>query len=186
MRVYVLFALLACGLFLIGAGPAPVDQGANTNRGGVTVEANRGGVNVEVQGKHMMQGDQIIRAKDVSGLSVRNADNESLGKIEDLALDLHSGTIRYAVLSFGGVLGMGDKYFAIPWQKLSFVTKGQTGAGTVKESYCILDIPKDTLKNAPGFNKDQWPSFADTNFLQSIDQYYGGSREAGRERIPQR
>ena len=108
-----------------------------------------GGVSVNTHGaKQMAQGtEQIVRARDLSGLRVYNASDESLGKIEDLVIDPRAGKIRYAVLSFGGLLGMGDKYFAIPWDKLSFVSKGQTSAGTLKEDHVVLDIPKDALKN---------------------------------------
>jgi len=115
---------------------------------------------------------QIVRASDIRGLVVYNEKNERLGKIEDLVLDPSAGTIRYAVLSFGGLLGMGDKYFALPWKSVSFVAKGQSSSGTEKESYCVLNVNKDFLKNAPGFDKNHWPDFADANWQQHIDQYY--------------
>jgi sporulation protein YlmC with PRC-barrel domain len=114
----------------------------------------------------------VIRASDLSGLAVYNPKDERLGKIEDLVLDPASGKIRYAVLSFGGVLGIGDKYFALPWKCVSFVAKGQTSAGTQKESHCVLDVDKDFLKNAPGFDKDHWPDFADATWRQKVDEYY--------------
>ena len=114
----------------------------------------------------------VVRSSDLSGLVVYNANNERLGKIEDLVIDPAAGKIRYAVLSFGGVLGFGDKYFAIPWQNMSFVAKGQTSAGTQKESHCVLNLDKDALKNAPGFDKEHWPDFADSNLQQKIDDYY--------------
>ena len=114
----------------------------------------------------------VMRSSDLSGLVVYNPKDERLGKIEDLVIDPASGKIRYAVLSFGGVLGIGDKYFALPWHSLSFVTKGQTSAGTQKESHCVLDVDKEFLKNAPGFDKDHWPDFADQTWQQKVDEYY--------------
>ena len=119
-----------------------------------------------------------------SGLKVYNAQNEFLGKIEDLVFDLHNGKIRYAVLSFGGILGMGDKYFAIPWNKLTFVAKGETRFGTQKENYCVLDVAKDALKNAPGFDKSRWPDIADQNWRQTVDNYYSQPGSTQAERIP--
>jgi sporulation protein YlmC with PRC-barrel domain len=114
----------------------------------------------------------VVRSSDLSGLVVYNPNNERLGKIEDLVIDPAAGKIRYAVLSFGGVFGFGDKYFAIPWQNMSFVAKGQTSAGTQKESHCVLNVDKDALKDAPGFDKEHWPDFADSDLQQKIDDYY--------------
>jgi sporulation protein YlmC with PRC-barrel domain len=156
---------------------------------GPRIDVDRHGVDVEIGSKRMTataSNGPIVRARDLTGLSVYNPSNESLGKIEDLVVDPQNGRIRYAVLSFGGVLGMGDKYFAIPWRKLAFVSKGETSAGTQKEDHCVLDLPKDVLKNAPGFNKDNWPNFADQNWRQTVEQYYETRREATRQRIPRR
>ncbi len=97
---------------------------------------------------------QIVRASDIRGLVVYNEKNERLGKIEDLVLDPSAGTIRYAVLSFGGLLGMGDKYFALPWKSVSFVAKGQSSSGTEKESYCVLNVDKDFLKKRAGLRQE--------------------------------
>ena len=181
MRVNVLSALAACAVWCLAN--AGIARAADVN-----VDVNGGGVSVNTHGaKQMAQGtEQIVRARDLSGLRVYNASDESLGKIEDLVIDPRAGKIRYAVLSFGGLLGMGDKYFAIPWDKLSFVSKGQTSAGTLKEDHVVLDIPKDALKNAPGFNKDSWPNFADRVWRDTIEQHYGTSREARGERNPRR
>ena len=165
MRVYLFFALAACGLGLV-ALPGVV-------RAGAEVEVNRNGVRVETGAATMAHSDRIVRAKDLTGLSVYNADDENLGKIEDLVIDPAAGTICYAVLSFGRVLGIGDKYFAVPWRKLSFVPKGQTSSGTLKEDHCRLDVSKDALKNAPGFDKQNWPNFADRSWSMTIDQFYG-------------
>src|ERR1700683_5784484 len=64
--------------------------------------------------------DIVPAKKTVIGSDVVNAQNEDLGKIEDIVLDAGAGRIAYAVLSFGGFLGMGDKYFAIPWDAFRF------------------------------------------------------------------
>ena len=106
----------------------------------------------------------IVKTKEVIGSKVRNAKNEDLGKIEEIVLDKNSGNVRYAVLSFGGMLGMGDKLFALPW-------------GTLKcdeENNCyILNVEKDSLKNAPGFSKDNWPNMADRVWGEKIHNFYG-------------
>lgn len=105
----------------------------------------------------------IVSTKEVIGVSVKNNEKESLGKVEELVIDKVSGEIRYWVLSFGGFLGMGDKFFAIPWNAIHYDTK---------EDAFILGVSKEKLKKAPGFNKDNPPNYADQNWGQSIFDYY--------------
>ena len=83
-------------------------------------------------------------------------------------IDLDDGLIAYAVLSFGGFLGMGDKLFAIPWEALILDTENHA---------FILDVDKEVLKNAPGFDKDHWPGTAEyeAGWLMDIYEYYGYS-----------
>jgi len=92
-----------------------------------------------------------------------NLAGEDLGKIEDLIVDATSGSTVYAVLSFGGFLGMGDKLFALPWASLTV---------DAMENRVILDVDKDLLKRAPGFDKDQWPDMADRTWGSGIYTYY--------------
>jgi sporulation protein YlmC with PRC-barrel domain len=144
------------------------------------IDVNRNGVHIE-SGAEMHSGHVMAaRAKDLIGLSVKNPNDESLGKVEDLVIDTSNGKIRYAVLSFGGFLGMGDKYFAVPWDDLKMHSKGTTSSGTIKEDYYVLDVSKDSLKNAPGFDKSQWPNFADPNWSVNIDRFYNDYRRANR------
>ena len=89
--------------------------------------------------------DIVPAKKTLIGSKVVNAKNEDLGKIEDVVLDAGSGRIAYAVLSFGGFLGMGDKYFAIPWNAIHF---------NLSEEHAVLNVDKKLLENAPGFDKD--------------------------------
>jgi sporulation protein YlmC with PRC-barrel domain len=103
------------------------------------------------------------KATDLTGKKVTNDANEDLGKIEDIVVDANSGRILYGVLSFGGVLGMGDKLFAIPWQSLPL-------AGDAKAF--VLNVEKDRLKSASSFDKKQWPNFADEHFSTTTFQYY--------------
>ena len=67
-----------------------------------------------------MSGYVVPAKKSIIGSNVVNQQNEDLGKIEDLVIDTSAGRIAYAVLSFGGFLGLGDKYFAIPWEGFRF------------------------------------------------------------------
>jgi len=105
----------------------------------------------------------LLSASTLNGDSVKNAQGEDLGKIEDMMIDVASGQIEYAVLSFGGFLGIGDKYFAVPYKQLSVDQANKC---------MVLNVPKDRLKDAPGFDKDNWPNFADQSFRTSISEYY--------------
>jgi len=124
---------------------------------------------------------QVLSASSIIGDKVINPAREPLGTIKELMIDLDDGQIAYAVLSFGGVLGMGDKLFAIPWEALM--------VDTAKHAF-ILDVDKETLKNAPGFDKDHWPDASDSEsgWLVDIYEYYGyspywmpGKQEENRE-----
>jgi len=104
----------------------------------------------------------VVKASDIIGRKVKNAQGEDLGKVEDLAIDSTDGRVNYAVLSFGGFLGMGDKLFAIPFMALHH-----------QEKECVLDMPKERLEKAPGFDKDHWPNFSDRKWGAEIYQFYG-------------
>ena len=107
---------------------------------------------------------EVLSASTIVGDKVVNPQGENLGKLEELMIDLDEGRIAYAVLSFGGFLGMGDKLFAIPWQALQ--------VDTVNERI-VLDVPKETLENAPGFDKDNWPETTEREWLTGVYTHYG-------------
>jgi len=105
----------------------------------------------------------FLSADSIKGDKVVNRDGEHLGKIEELMIDLQDGRVAYAVLSFGGFLGMGSKLFAIPWKALTL---------RVHEHTFLLDIPKDVLKRAEGFDKDHWPT-TNREWLANMYKFYG-------------
>lgn len=105
----------------------------------------------------------FLSASEIKGDKVVNNEGEHLGKIEELMIDLADGRIAYAVLSFGGFLGLGNKLFAIPWQTLS---------PRADEHIFLLDIPKKTLEKAEGFDKDHWPA-TNREWLSTLYSYYG-------------
>lgn len=107
---------------------------------------------------------RVLSASTLKGDRVVNRQGDDLGKIEELMVDLDNGRIAYAVLSFGGFLGMGDKLFAIPWQALSI--------DTVEKRF-ILGVDKELLKQAAGFDKNKWPNMADPAWGVQIYAYYG-------------
>lgn len=104
----------------------------------------------------------LMACSTITGTDVRNKLGEDLGVIKDLMIHTYSGKIDYAVLSFGGFLGVGDKYFAIPWN--SFAVDRENEVFT-------LDVTKEQLKTAPGFDKDNWPDSASPYFT-TVNQFY--------------
>lgn len=108
-------------------------------------------------------GPEVMAAGVLHGERVITPTGEELGKIEAIMLDVRSGRIAYAVLSFGGFLGLGDKLFAIPWNALTLDTRTRR---------IILDVSKEKLERAPGFDKDQWPSMADPRWATELHGYY--------------
>jgi sporulation protein YlmC with PRC-barrel domain len=106
---------------------------------------------------------QVLSATSLVGDEVCNPKGEKLGDIKELMIDLERGRVAYAVLSFGGFMGLGDKLFAIPFSALNLVPE---------EKHFVLDVPKERLENAPGFDKDNWPTIGDRTWGAEIHRYY--------------
>jgi sporulation protein YlmC with PRC-barrel domain len=107
---------------------------------------------------------RVLAASTLTGNRVRNFPGDDLGTIDEIMLDIPSGRIAYAVLSFGGVLGIGGKLFAVPWNALA----------VDEDDKCFtLDVDKTKLENAPGFDKDNWPDMTDHGWGSKIFNYYG-------------
>jgi sporulation protein YlmC with PRC-barrel domain len=106
----------------------------------------------------------VISATAVIGDKVVNRTGESLGKIEELMLDLEKGRVAYAVLSFGGVMGLGEKLFAIPFEALKL---------DATREHFTLDVDKDKMRNAPGFDKKNPPQASDRTWGAEVYKFYG-------------
>lgn len=113
---------------------------------------------------HTGPGPRLMGANTLDGNDVYNKQDEDLGDIKEIMLDMPSGRVAYAVLSFGGFLGMGEKLFAVPWSALKLDTLNHR---------FVLDVSKERLKEAPGFDKDVWPNMADPAWVNSVHTYYG-------------
>lgn len=120
------------------------------------------------------KGMRLWNAEDVVGMKVVNTQGEELGKIEEIVIHPR-GDVAYAVLSFGGTMGVGDKLFAIPWTVLqTHATEATRG----DEKKLVLAVDKERLKNAPGFDKSKWPSMANPDWSKDIDAYYAADRKS--------
>lgn len=109
-------------------------------------------------------GPELMSAHSLRGEDVYNRNSEELGTVKEIMIDMRSGKVAYAVMAFGGFLGMGDKLFAVPWKALTLDTENK---------HFILNIDKEQLEDAPGFDKDHWPDMADPIWAKAIYSYYG-------------
>jgi len=109
-------------------------------------------------------GPALMGADTLIGDSVVNGADENLGDIKEIMVDMHTGQVAYAVLAFGGFLGIGEKLFAVPWQALHL--------DTVNKRF-VLNVDKERLKNAPGFNPNAWPDMSDVTWANQIHTFYG-------------
>lgn len=114
---------------------------------------------------------RVLSAATLTGDRVRNPAGEDLGKIEEIMIDVPAGQVAYAVISFGGFLGIGDKLFAVPWRALTL---------NERDHVFILDVDRRRLEEAPGFDRDNWPDMADPSWGAQIDEFYWDDRYAQR------
>ena len=106
----------------------------------------------------------VLSASSITGTKVLDPTGDQLGSIEEVMLHTDTGDVAYAVLSFGGFLGMGEKLFAIPWEALTI---------DAADHSIVLDIDREKLEQAPGFDKNDWPSTADPAWMQDLHRHYG-------------
>jgi hypothetical protein len=107
---------------------------------------------------------ELMAAGALTGDRVINLHDEELGRIEEIMLDVPSGRIAYAVMFCGGMRGVAEQRFAIPWQALQLDADNEC---------FVLDIDRERLEKAPAFNQDHWPSMTDPQWAVRIHDYYG-------------
>ena len=105
---------------------------------------------------------RVFRTGNVIGVKVKTPDHKKLGEIEELVVDIESGKTIFAVLSFGGHFGFGDKFFAVPWDEFKLIRDEA-------EQYFELETDQDRLTELPGFDKSDWPDVASTDWDASVD-----------------
>ncbi|MEM6285518.1 MAG: PRC-barrel domain-containing protein [Bacteroidota bacterium] len=106
----------------------------------------------------------LLSASSIRNTTVTNTQGEDLGTVQDLMIDPQSGRVQYAVLDFGGFLGIGDKLFAVPLEAFDI--------DRTNERF-FLDVNRERLESAPGFDKSNWPSTSDPTFIETVYDYYG-------------
>jgi len=107
---------------------------------------------------------RLLSSSTLEGDEIRNREDEDLGTIKDFVIDMERGCVAYAVLSYGGIMGLGDKLFAVPWDALK----------VDEDQKCfVMNTRKEDLADAPGFDPDHWPDMADETWATGIYDYYG-------------
>lgn len=109
-----------------------------------------------------MTSGNLINADKVQGTNVYNMNGDKLGSIEDLVLDKIEGRVQYAVLSFGGFMGMGDKHYPLPWSSLKY--------DTPKGGY-MINMGKKQLENAPAYKPEEQIEWT-PDYGRKVDAYY--------------
>ena len=117
---------------------------------------------------------RVLGASTLNGDKVRNSAGEEIGKIDEIMIDIPSGRVAYAVLSFGGVMGMGNKLFAVPWRKFKV---------DEDEKCFVLNTDKTMLENAPGFDKDDWPDMSNPTWEAEVFGFYNATPDSQEQEV---
>ena len=104
-----------------------------------------------------------LTATSIIGDRVENPNGKNLGKIQNLMVNLQSGNVEYAVIEFGGFLGVGEKLFAIPFTELKVDEDAEA---------FVLNRDQEYLKDSPGFDASHWPDTNDHSYFDSVNSYY--------------
>jgi hypothetical protein len=110
-----------------------------------------------------MDSHRLISADKVEGTTVYNRQGEKLGSIHNIMIDKYSGKVAYAEMSFGGFLGIGDRYHPLPWSVL--------GYDTDKEGY-VVDLTKKALEGAPSYSAQDRINWEDELWAREVHDYY--------------
>ncbi len=116
------------------------------------------------------------------GMNIHNSQGESVGEIEDIVLDCHSGKVSYAAVSYGGFLGIGDKLFAVPFEAFEVKAEGNAAENreqplTEDDYALVLNVTQEQLEGQEGFDEDNWPNLTDSAMTRDLDKRYGVNRD---------
>ena len=110
------------------------------------------------------EADRLIAADQVEGTAVYNRMGERLGTVHNVMIDKYTGQVAYAVMSFGGFLGIGENYHPLPWRVLTYDTR---------QGGYVVDLDRGRLEGAPSYTSSSMPNWSDQSYRRRIDEYYG-------------
>ena len=108
----------------------------------------------------------LVSAGKLTGYRIRNERRQDLGTVEEILIEVSTGRVLYALFAFGGVLGIGSKLFAVPWEGLSF---------DADHREFILDVDRELFESAPGIDPNHWPDMSDPAWVAELYRFYGQS-----------
>jgi hypothetical protein len=114
--------------------------------------------------EHQDETASLISTEKVAGTEVYNTAGDHLGEIHEVMLDKKSGRVAYAVMSFGGFLGMGNRYHPLPWNTLKYDTR---------QGGYVVGMTKQQLEGAPTFAENETPAWGDREYEKRLHDYYG-------------
>lgn len=124
---------------------------------------------IQLQDAHDGPRRRVLPAGSLTGYRVRNLAGEDLGKVEEIMVDMAEGRVAYVVIAFGGVLGIGEKLFAVPWRALSL---------NERDHIFILDVDRRRMEESPGFDPNRWPDMADPAWEAEAGEVYSPHHRA--------
>ena len=176
MRRRNLLPLLAASiLFVWTVSAATAVPPTPTNQSDETPEATMEGALSPEPLETMPGQSAAVRLHDLVGLAVKNGEDVSLGKIDDLVIDRSTGKVTHVALGSGGVMGFGEKLYVVPWSAISLKHDANH-----RIDFVFLDISKDRLKDAPAFDWSKLNQLSDPQFANSIETFYSKAPTAGR------
>ena len=118
----------------------------------------------------------LVSTRQLDTYSVVNTAGEALGTVQDFMLDMATGQVVYAIVSFGGTLGLTDKWFAIPWEAMTWSPENR---------HLVLNVSKETLRQAPGLDKRHWQEQLNMKWLGQSSEYFGFPATWYNEQVPE-
>jgi hypothetical protein len=107
--------------------------------------------------------NRLISSDKVDGTDVYSRDGDHLGTVHDVMIDKRTGQVEYAIMSFGGFLGIGESYHPLPWRTLSYDTK--------LGGY-VVDVDRTRLDMAPRYTSSSLPDWSDRGYRSRVDEYW--------------
>jgi sporulation protein YlmC with PRC-barrel domain len=156
--------IFALSLVLAGTAQAAGKRQQDQQRGATGEQQMQQDQQRMQPGAEVRPDQKVHRASELIGSNIENHQGDNLGEIEDLVMDPATGRISYAVLSYGGVLGIGDRLTAVPFTALS--------PKPDEPDKFVLNIERERLEQAPGFEPREWPDLTDPNYTRQVDEFY--------------
>jgi sporulation protein YlmC with PRC-barrel domain len=168
LKLYSTLAVMAMSTMLVTA-PCFAETATTTTKATTGTNKSQDG---------MMKGGYSVLGSKLIGMEVENQQGENLGEVKDIMID-SNGKVRYTAVSYGGVMGMGEKMYAVPLEAFTFKRERDMFYDDVK---LILNISQEQLKDQKGFDQNNWPNLDDDVYRRDLDTRYNVNRTGDQNR----